>query len=304
MYEKRFGLARRPFPATPDADRYYPATGHEAAVTTLARGLEDDEGLLLLTGTAGTGKTLLGQVLLDRVGDQRVTALLTNSHLPDRCALFQAILYDLGLPYAERGEQLLRLRLTDQLLKTCADGRRTLLVLDEAHHLSADLLEELRLLANLEAGSRRALQVVLIAQPAILGTLGQPGLESLQQRLAVRCQVEPLGVEEACDYLLHHLRQVGGQPEKVFDDAGLEVLARGTGGLPRRLNQAAHQALLLADAAELTCVDAEAALEALAVLGLSAGEGEADGEPVAGSIEAFEVGQREPPAGDGRRRTA
>jgi general secretion pathway protein A len=299
MYEKRFGLARRPFPATPDPDRYYPATGHESALATLERGLADDEGIVLLAGAPGTGKTLLGQLILGRLPEGHISALLTNSHLADRSALLQAILYDLGLPYADRGEQVLRLRLTDQLLKSCAAGKRTLLVVDEAQHLSADLLEELRLLTNLEAGSQKALQVVLIAQPDILDTLAQPALAGLQQRLAVRCRVEPLDVEEACDYVQHHLRQAGGQPEKVIDEAALEVLARGCGGVPRRLNQAAHQALLLADAGELRSVDAEAALEALSLLGLAVAETETDGathaedDPsVAGSIEGFEVGHR------------
>ncbi len=285
MYQKRFGLARRPFPATPDADRYYPATGHEAVLGALGRGLADDEGILVLTGAPGTGKSLLAQLLIDRLPEGHVAALVTNSHLPDRAALLQAILYDLGLPYADRSEQTLRLRLTDQLLKACAAGKRTVLMLDEAQHLSADLLEELRLLTNLEAGSHKALQVVLIAQPALLDTLAQPALAVLQQRLAVRCRVEPLGAEEACDYLHHHLRQAGARPEQVIDEDALATLARGTGGVPRRLNQAAHQALVLADAGDLSVVDTEAALEALAALGLSAEE-----SPVAGNIEAFETG--------------
>jgi type II secretory pathway predicted ATPase ExeA len=292
MYEKRFGLARRPFPATPDTDRYYPATGHECAVAALQQGLADGEGILLLTGAAGTGKTLIGQVLLDRLGEDAISALITNSHLPDRTSLFQAFLYDLRLPYADRGEQVLRLRLTEQLLKNCAEDKRTLLLIDEAQHLSADLLEELRLLTNLEAGSRKAVQVVLIAQPALLATLEQPALAGLQQRLAVRCTVEPLGVQEASDYLLHHVRQSGGDADVVFDESAIETLVRGCGGIPRRLNQAAHQSLVLADLGDLPCVDAEAALEALAMLGLSVDEVEADTPPVAGTIEAFEVGKR------------
>jgi type II secretory pathway predicted ATPase ExeA len=292
VYQKRFGLTRRPFPATPDSDRYYPATSHEAALTALQSALADDEGIVLLTGATGTGKTLLGQVILDRLGKDATTALLTNSHVADRSALLQAILYDLGLPYADRGEQVLRLRLTEQLLKRCATDGRTLLVIDEAQHLSADLLEELRLLTNLEGSGRKALQVVLIALPGILDTLKTPALEALQQRMAVRCMIEPLGAEEAADYLHHHLRQAGGQPEKILDESAIEVLVRGALGVPRRLNQAAHHALTLADAADLARVDTEAAMEALALLGLSAGEPEVEDSTVAGTIASFEIGQR------------
>lgn len=278
MVEKHFGLQRRPFPSTPDTALYYPATTHEAALTSLSRGLADDESIVLLTGDAGTGKTLLAYALLERMGENVANAFLTNCHLADRAALLQAILYDLGLAFDEGTEQTLRLRLTDALLKNCAAETRTILVIDEAHHLDADLLEELRLLANLEAGGNKSLQVVLLAQPSILHTLKQPGLESLNQRTAVRCVLDALEVEEAYDYLLHHLRQAGGKPEKIFDDTALEVIARGTHGIPRCLNQAAHQALVLAGEGELPKVDAEAALEALAMLGMAAGDEPAEPE--------------------------
>src|SRR5262249_30856744 len=146
---------------------------------------------------------------------------------------------------------------------------------DEAQHLPLDLLEELRLLGNLEAEQGKAFQVVLAAQPAFLQTLQHPDLASLSQRLLVRAQVEALGAAEAADYLLHHLRTAGAKAEEVVSEEALEILARGTGGVPRLLNQAAHQALQLAEAAEADTVDAEAALEALAGLGI---EAEAGGE--------------------------
>ena len=272
MDENRFGFKRRPFPPTPDTDLYYPATIHESALAALQRALSEDEGIVLLSGEAGTGKTLLGYTLLDRLEDQVASAFLTNSHFADRTALLQAILYDLGLPHEGETEQILRLRLTEQLLKNCAVKRRTLVLIDEAQYLSTDLLEELRLLANLEAGTGKAVQVILIAQPGIIQTLKQPGLESLHQRTAVRPTLAPLTVEEACDYLLHHLRLAGVKPEKIFDDAAFETIARGTHGIPRCLNQAAHQALVLAEEGELPKVDAEAALEALAILGMTPGE--------------------------------
>jgi type II secretory pathway predicted ATPase ExeA len=268
MYEQRFGLQRRPFPATPDGSLYYPATGHEEALARLERGLADDEGIVLLTGAPGTGKTLLGLCLTEKLGPNRVCAFVTNSHFPDRAGLLQAILYDLSLPYEEGSEQLLRLRLIDAVLKNRQDGKKTVVILDEAQHLRPDHLEELRLLGNLEASSGKAFQVVLIAQPSFLDNLRRPELASFQQRLALRANLSPLGLEEALDYLMHHLRLAGGVPEQIMDEAGLEVLARGTGGVPRLLNQAAQQALLLADAGELEQVDAEAALEALSLLGL------------------------------------
>ena len=276
MYETRFGLKCRPFPATPDDAFYYPATGHEATLATLAKAVRDEEGLALLCGAPGTGKTLLGHCFSERLANEAVCAFLPNSHLADRSALFQALLFDLKLSYEDGSEQVLRLRVTDYLLETSAAGKRSVLLIDEAHHLSLDLLEELRLLGNLEAGGKKAIQVILLAQPALLEKLACPELTSMRQRLTAQVQLEPLGVDESVDYLLHHLRHAGGRPEQIIDEAGLEVLARGTKGVPRLLNQAGHQALTLAAAAEASMVDAEAALEALAALGLDPQEHSAE----------------------------
>jgi type II secretory pathway predicted ATPase ExeA len=270
-YATRFGLRRRPFPAGPDASCYYPADGHERALARLLRGLEDGEGVLALVGAPGVGKTLLCHCLLERLGDDAPTALLTNSHFRDRVGLLQAVLFELSLPHEGRTEQEMRLALTDYLLRNyAATGQPLVLVIDEAHHLSPDVLEELRLLGNLEAGGDKALQVVLTGQPALLETLGRPELAALRQRVAVRAALEPMAVQEAADYVLHHLRTAGGRAEEVVAAEALELLARGARGVPRLLNQAAHQALALADEAGAGAVDAEAALEALAALGLEA----------------------------------
>lgn len=269
IYPTHFQLRQRPFPATPDPARYYPATSHERAISRLLGGLADGEGVLTLTGAPGTGKTLLCHCLLERLGSDRNIAFLTNGRAGSRAGLLQAILYDLSLPYEGRGEQELRLALTDYLLRSYEDGRRTLLILDEAQDLTPDSLEELRLLGNLESRSGRAFQVVLVGQPALLETLRRPELTALWQRVAIRAEVEPLPLQEAADYLLHHLRVAGGKPERLFADEALELLCRQTRGVPRLLNQAAHQALLLAAEADAAQVDAEAVLEALALLGLA-----------------------------------
>lgn len=269
MYEAHFGLKRRPFRPTPDGDSYYPATSHEGALARLQQAFREDEGLILLAGPPGVGKTLLCHRLLEAVGAEAACVFLTNSHVCNCAGLLQAILYDLSLPYEGRSEQELRLAVTDYLLQNFAAGRRALILIDEAQHLRGDLLEELRLLGNLEARQGKAVQVVLAAQPAVENVFHQPHLAGFRQRLAVRAKLEPLDTHEAADYLFHQLRVAGGRPEQLFAAEAVEVLVGATHGIPRRLNQAAHQALSLAYEAGNTTLDAEAALEALAVLGLA-----------------------------------
>jgi type II secretory pathway predicted ATPase ExeA len=261
-------LKRPPFPSTPDPACWYPSTGHERALARLLRGVQNGEGLLVVLGEPGVGKTLLGHTLLERLGKQCRSAVLTNTHLRDRASLLQAILFDLSLPHEGRSEQEMRLALTDHLLRTCASGQSTVLLVDEAHHLTPDLLEELRLLGNLEARGHKALQVVLLGQPSLLQTLDRPELAALRQRVALRVTLEPLGPQEAADYLLHHLRVAGGRPEEIVGDEALDLLVRAAGGTPRLLNHAGRQALALAEEAGVEALEVEVVLEALQLAGL------------------------------------
>lgn len=269
MYLTHFGLRQRPFPVTPDSDAYYPSTGHEQALAQLLNAVTEEEGLALLAGPPGTGKTLLCHCLLERLPEEVAYVYLTHGRCLDCAGFLQAVLYDLSLPYQGRTEQELRLALTEHLLANYAAGVRMLLLVDEAQHLATDLLEELRLLGNLEGPRGRALQVILVGQPSLFETLDRPELAILCQRLAVRTRLEALGVHEAADYLLHHLRRAGGRPERIMTDEALEIMARGAQGIPRLLNRVAHHALSLSHSAELSQVDAEAALESLQDLGLA-----------------------------------
>jgi len=284
MYESRFGLRRRPFRPTPDTDSYFPAETHEAALNRLRRALDDDESLLLLTGESGSGKTLIARRLLEGLDEHVRCVLLTNSHVTRNGDLLQAILFDLGLPYQGLTEQVARLAVTESCLDYFRDGGKTLIVVDEAHHLSADVLEELRLLSNLEGKDGKAIQVLLIALPEIGHTLDKPAMAALRQRLTTRARLEPLDVDESADYLRHHVLAAGGHPDRLFGEDVLDILTHAAGGLPRVLNQAAHAAFALADEAGQTSVDAEAAVEAVTRLGLDpAAEAEmlaTDAEPV------------------------
>jgi type II secretory pathway predicted ATPase ExeA len=284
MYQSHFGLRQRPFRSTPDPGAYYPATAHETALHQLRQAIGDDEPVALLVGEPGTGKTLVAAQLLDRLGPDVSRVFVTNSHLQRRADLFQAILYDLGMSYEGRSEQELRLALTDRLLADFGNGRRTILVIDEAHHLPADLLEELRLLGNLETPNGRAVQTILIAQPSILETLRRPDLRALAQRVTVKAELCPLTAEEAADYVHHHLRVAGARPEALIDDEALSLLARGSGGVPRVLNQSAHLALALTFEAGAGRVETEGVLEAFGQLGLEVPEDGADGESEPGEV--------------------
>ena len=296
MIEPHFGLCRRPFPVSPDHACYYPATSHEQALARLLAGLSDGEGQLVLTAPPGLGKTLLGHCLLDRLGvrpgeNGEVEAVfLAGTQARDRAGLLQAILYDLSLPHEGRPEQEMRLALIDHLLCQYAVGKRSILLIDEAQQLSADQLEELRMLGNLEGAAGKAIQVVLLAQPELLTTLARPELASLRQRLAVRAALEPLGVEESADYLLHHLRAAGGNAEQILGAEPLELLARHTHGVPRLLNQAGHQCLRLAAEAGHPEIDVEVVLEALTLLGLP---GQIEPEPGEASVLLVDSGDRE-----------
>jgi general secretion pathway protein A len=280
MDETRFGLRERPFQPIPTTESYYPATTHEQALAQLLQAIKVNEGLGLVTGEPGTGKTTICLCLLERIGNEHATAFITHCHFAQRLDLLQAILYDFSLPYRGYSEQELRLSLVEFAIKNYEAGKRTVLILDEAQHLSSDLLEELRLLGNLDGNRGKAIQIVLAAQPSILETLCRPELAVFSQRLAVRARLQPLGVHESADYIVHGLRVAGGDGKSIVSDEALEVLARGGQGIPRLLNRAADKGLELACGAGENQLDVEAAMEALIQLGLAEDERSvADEEP-------------------------
>jgi type II secretory pathway predicted ATPase ExeA len=278
MFELRFGLRRRPFRPIPDTDSYFPAASHEDALRRLRRALDADEGIMLLTGDPGSGKTLIARKLLESLDDNVRAVLLTNSHVTRNGDLLQAILFDLGLQYQGLTEQVARLAVTESCLEFYRGGGKTLIVIDEAQHLHPDVLEELRLLSNLEGNNGKAVQILLVALPDIERAIDMPSLAAFRQRLTVRARLELLDPSESAEYLIHQVKEAGGRPEWIFGDDVLDILTHAANGNPRILNQVAHAAFSLADEAEQGQVDAEAAVEAVTRLGL---DPEADAETLA-----------------------
>jgi len=259
MIETHFGLKRRPFFLHPE-DAPYAATAFETCRTTILEGLASGEELVVVAGLPGVGKSLLARVIAQQVDAQ---VAYVNTTVNNRAGLLQAILYDLGLPHECRPERELRLTLVDHLLSEFAAGRRTLFLIDEAHSLRVELLEELRTLLNLEG----ALQIVLFGQPNLLDTLHRPELVSLRQRIGHLLTLEPLQAEEAGDYVLHQLRQAGAGANVIGTEA-LQLLVQACQGVPRLLNQAMTRALRLTAQANAHEVEVEVLLDVLNSLGL------------------------------------
>ena len=249
MYEASFGLRSRPFPAVPRTDRYFPAQAIETARQTLARCIERGEGPGLVIGPAGTGKTLLCQLLAEQFTSTLAVAHLASGGLRTRRGLLQAILFELGQPYRGLDEGELRLALVDYLTTGAVCAQGVLLLVDEAHTLPLRLLEEVRVITNLVVGGQPRVRLVLAGAPVLEERLASPRLESFSQRLAARCYLEALHRSETQAYIEAAIRTAGGSAEKIMAAEACQAVYHATNGVPRLINQVCDHALLLAYAA-------------------------------------------------------
>lgn len=300
MYERHFGLSSRPFPFAPQAEGYVPTPGCEQARQTLSRCIERGEGVGVLVGPAGTGKTLLCQVLASQFQGRFQVAHLAGARLATRRALLQNILYELKLPYRELDEGELRLMLVDHLAPRGGGAGGLLLLLDEAYTLPLRLLEEVRLLTNVVHEGQSRVRLVLAGGMALEERLAHPKLESLQQRIAARCYLQPLGREETGRYIEQQLRRVGGEAERIIPPASQAAIHTATDGIPRLIHQLCDHALLLAAVRGCAAVEPALVEEAwadLQQLPLPLAEKPDLKAPQRGIIEFGQLDETEPVAG-------
>ncbi|MFO1019961.1 MAG: AAA family ATPase [Planctomycetales bacterium] len=264
MYTEYFQFSRRPFGATPDpACCYLGGSSIANVVADLLRCIDGGLGLAVVTGEAGTGKSLLCQYLATELRDRYETVLIPSCNFPTRRSLLQSALFELKQPFFGKTDLELRLELVSCLKSVSAEGRETLLILDEAHLLSDRLLEEVRTLADLSQGGKALLKILLAGQPSLEERLALPGHDALNHRIGTQITLEALSRSETLEYITCRLTAAGRKSADIFTPQALQLIARACDGLPRQINQLCDHALLLAYVAQTPQVDEEIVRQAL-----------------------------------------
>jgi general secretion pathway protein A len=245
MYTAFFGLTEKPFAITPDPRYLYLSERHAEALAHLLYGINESGGFIQLTGEVGTGKTTVVRTLLSRVPHHADVAVILNPRVTP-VEFLLTICEELGLAIADADRDSIKSMvdaLNRRLLKAHAEGRRIIVLVDEAQNLSIDVLEQVRLLTNLETATQKLLQIILIGQPELRELLDRTDLRQLAQRITGRYHLMPLSREETKGYVRHRLR-VAGATEEIFTPRALLELHRLSLGIPRVINVACDRALL------------------------------------------------------------
>lgn len=245
MYKSFYQLKKKPFEITPDPTFLFPTSRHNEALASLYYGVTSHRGFVVLTGEVGTGKTLIVRSLLGLLQKREVAfALVLNPGLSP-FEFIRFIAGDFGLPVVGKAKDEILTVLNTFVLQRHQRGLTTLLVVDEAHHLSSEVLEEVRLLTNLETAQQKLLQIVLAGQPELDQKLDSFELRQLKQRIALRCHLDALGLEECRMYMTRRLEIAGAAPGNgIFADSAVMAVFRQSRGIPRLINTICENALL------------------------------------------------------------
>ncbi len=272
MYKQFFGMNRNPFEISPDPFFYHPTPRHNEALANLHYGVGRRKGFIVITGEVGTGKTLLVRCLLAELRKGNIAFGYVFNPLLSTMEFFQYIMADLGLPYAGRSKTEILLDLNRFLIQRHSRGLITALVVDEAQALRPELLEEIRLLTNLETSQQKLLQIVLLGQPELETLLDSPELRQLKQRIALRCQLLPLDEEQTRSYVLSRLERAGAKSgSPIFSEESLSTLHEYSRGIPRIINNLCENAMVSAYARQQKPVTADIIAEVAADFRLTPG---------------------------------
>jgi general secretion pathway protein A len=243
MYNTFYGFRESPFNITPDPRFLYFSDRHREAFNHVLFGVRERKGFIQLTGEVGAGKTTVCRAILEALGTEVHTALVLNPSMTST-QLLRTILIEYGLRPGRADRVACLNMLNNFLLAQVEAQREVVLLIDEAQNLDPDLLEQIRMLSNLETDQRKLLQIVLVGQPELRDMLDQPGLRQLRQRITVRYHLKPLTRDETEDYIQHRLHVAGGNSRPSFTPWAYRGVYRYSQGIPRLINAVCDKALL------------------------------------------------------------
>ncbi len=274
MYLPYFKFKEKPFSVTSDPAFVYLSQKHREALDHITYGIQNRVGFIEITGEIGTGKTTLCRLLLNQLGPDVKTAFIFNSNLSEM-QFMQMFLFDLGLATARKNRHALFSELNRYLIAQLSDHHNVVLIIDEAQNLRVPLLEQIRMLSNLETEKEKLIQIVLVGQPELRAKLNLPHLRQLRQRIAVRYHISPLAGHDVRPYIEHrlHVASENGQIPH-FHDAAIEKIHAYSGGVPRLINTVCDKALLLSFVMEKREITSDVIEESIREIeGVDAGAG-------------------------------
>jgi len=254
MYCKYYGLKERPFNVTSDPAFFFSSKKHKEALSHLLYGVSQRKGIIVLTGEIGTGKTTLCRFFLNQVGKNVKTAFILNPTFSE-VQLLESIVNDFGIDPKNKTKLGMVLELNNFLLNESNAGNNLVLIVDEAQNLKPALLEQIRLLSNLETEKDKLLQVILVGQPELNSRINLYDLRQLRQRIMVRYHIGPLDIDEIKGYINWRLEIAGGEGKIEFSNEAVDIISRFSGGTPRLINMICDRALLAGFVSESTHID-------------------------------------------------
>jgi putative secretion ATPase (PEP-CTERM system associated) len=265
VYTSFFGLREKPFDLLPNPDFLYPSRAHKRALTYLTHGIKERAGFILLTGEVGSGKTTLIRNMIRSQLRDSVLSKVFNTRVDSQQLLMQ-INGDFGLETDGKDKSTLLRELNDFLIEQYAHRRQAVLIIDEAQNLPAEILEEVRMLSNLETDRDKLLQIILVGQPELRDILSGPGLMQLRQRIQINCHLQPLSSTEVREYITFRLEKAGNRDALSFSDDAVEALATYSRGIPRLINILCDYVMIDAYSAQIKDIDGKTVHELAADL--------------------------------------
>lgn len=262
MYEKFYGLTDKPFNMTPDSKFFFSSSKHEEALNCLLLAISERNGFVVVTGEIGSGKTTVCRTLINKLDQSTKVALVLNTHLGKK-ELLTTILEDLDIEYRSTSKTHLLSALNEYLLEQASKDVNVVLIIDEAQNLTPSVIEEVRMLSNLETEREKLIQIILMGQPELRKKLAMPKLAQFRQRVVFHYHLDPLNRKEAGEYIKHRLKKAGNKEADIFEEGAIDEIYKHSKGIPRLINVMCHNALISGLVYETRLITSKIALEAI-----------------------------------------